>query len=145
MTKETNLQAQERLGEILEQRAWDRLGETWQEDVVDHDPAPGQAPGLAGIRAFWEEFTTAFPDLTIEADPVIASDDDYVTAVFTIRGTHTGPFQGHEPTGHGFTVRGIQVSKFVDGKIAERWGATDEKGLIEQLDLRGSGVHFVSN
>lgn len=145
MTKEANLQSQERLGEIIDQRAWDRLPESWQEDVVDHDPAPGQKPGLAGIRDFWAEFTTAFPDLKLEAGPVAATDDDYVTAVFTITGTHTGPFQGHAPTGNGFSIRGIQVAKFVDGKIAERWGATDEKGLVEQLELRGSGAHFVSN
>lgn len=134
MSAEQNQQAQERLGEILEARAFDRFSEVWAEDVVDHDPGPDQAPGLDGIIAFWQDFTTAFPDLSLEPDPLVVT-DDFITAVFTIRGTHTGPFQGHEPTGKAFTVRGIQVSKFRDGKIAERWGATDEKGLTEQLGL----------
>ncbi|WP_420365633.1 ester cyclase [Curtobacterium sp. L3-7] len=143
MTAEQNQQAQERLGEILEARAFDRFSEVWAEDVVDHDPAPDQAPGLAGIVDFWTEFTTAFPDLSLEPDPLVVT-DDYVTAVFTIRGTHTGPFQGHEPTGRDFTVRGIQVSKFRDGKIVERWGSTDEKGLAEQLRLGEHDTKFVS-
>jgi len=134
-----NQQAQERLGELLEQRAFDRFGEVWAEDVVDHDPAPGQAAGLAGIVDFWAEFTTAFPDLSLEPDPLVVA-DEYITAVFTIRGTHSGPFQGHEPTGRTFEVRGIQVSKFRDGKIAERWGATDEKGLAAQLGLDGDSA-----
>jgi steroid delta-isomerase-like uncharacterized protein len=143
MTAERNQQAQERLGEILEARAFDRFPEVWAEDVVDHDPAPDQQAGLAGIVDFWTEFTTAFPDLTLEPDPLVVT-DDYITAVFTIRGTHTGPFQGYAPTGRTFEVRGIQVSKFRDGKIAERWGATDEKGLAEQLALGSGDVHFVS-
>ncbi len=148
MSAAANQQAQERLGELLGQRAFDRFSEVWAEDVVDHDPAPDQAPGLAGIVDFWTEFTTAFPDLSLEPDPLVVT-DDYITAVFTIRGTHTGPFQGHEATGKTFEVRGIQVSKFRDGKIAERWGATDEKGLAAQLGLDGSSdsdsdTHFVS-
>lgn len=143
MSKDANAATQEQLGGILEARDWSRMHEAWHEDVVDHDPAPGQAPGLAGIVDFWTEFTTAFPDLTLEADPLVVT-DDFITAVFTIHGTHTGPFQGHEPTGREFTVRGIQVSKFIDGKIAERWGSTDQKGIEEQLQLGSSDVQFVS-
>ena len=59
-----------------------------------------------------------------------------MTAVFTIKGTHTGPFQGHQATGKSFTVRGIQVGRFDDdGLLVERWGATDEAGLMQQLGL----------
>jgi steroid delta-isomerase-like uncharacterized protein len=144
MTTEQNTATQERLGGILEDRAWDRMAEAWHEDVVDHDPAPGQRPGLAGIVDFWTEFTTAFPDVTLEPDPLVAT-DDFITAVFTIRGTHTGPFEGHAPTGKTFEVRGIQVAKFVDGRIAERWGATDEKGILAQLGLAGDPSHFVTH
>ncbi|WP_144760405.1 ester cyclase [Curtobacterium sp. 9128] len=143
MSAEQNQQAQERLGEILEARAFDRFSEVWAEDVVDHDPAPDQGPGLAGIVDFWTQFTTAFPDLSLTPDPLVVT-DDFITAVFTIRGTHTGPFQGHEPTGRSFEVRGIQVSKFRDGKIAERWGATDEQGIAEQLHLGEPDTKFVS-
>lgn len=151
MSTDVNQAAQERLGGIIQDRAFDRFGEVWAEDVVDHDPAPGQAPGLAGIVDFWQDFTTAFPDLELTPDPLVVT-DDFVTAVFTIRGTHTGPFQGHEPTGRSFEVRGIQVAKFRDGKIVERWGATDEQGLAQQLGLddasdAGDGqgdVRFVS-
>lgn len=143
MTKDINVQAQQRLGEILDARAFDRFGEVWADDVVDHDPAPGQAPGIAGIIAFWQEFLAAFPDLAL-APQVLTADDDTVSAVFTITGTHSGDFQGHGPTGRTFEVRGVQVAKFRDGKIVERWGSTDEKGLAEQLKLTGKEAHFVS-
>lgn len=143
MSAESNLQVQQHLGELLEQRAFDRFGEVWAADVVDHDPTPDQAPGMQGIVDFWTEFTTAFSDVALTPETLVA-DDDQVTGVFTITGTHDGEFQGHAPTGRSFTVRGIQVAKFRDGKIVERWGATDEKGLAAQLQLEGKSAHLVS-
>lgn len=143
MAKDINVQAQERLGEILQARAFDRFGEVWADDVVDHDPAPDQAPGIDGIVGFWQGFLTAFPDLALEPQ-ILTADDETVAAVFRITGTHTGDFQGHAPTGRTFEVRGIQVARFRDGKIVERWGSTDEKGLAEQLRLSGTEAHFVS-
>ncbi|ROQ37006.1 putative ester cyclase [Frondihabitans sp. PhB188] len=135
MAKETNIATQQKLGDIITAREVSRLGEAFHADVVDHDPAPDASAGLAGIQEFWSSFLEAFPDLDLSVETLVA-DDEQVTAVFTIHGTHTGPFQGAEPTGKSFTVRGIQVAKFNDeGLIVERWGATDEAGLQKQLGL----------
>jgi steroid delta-isomerase-like uncharacterized protein len=144
MSAETNLQAQQHLGELIEQRAFDRFGEVWAEDVVDHDPAPNQAAGVQGIVDFWTEFTSAFPDVSLTPETLVA-DDDQVTGVFTITGTHGGDFQGHPATGKSFTVRGIQVAKFRDGRIVERWGSTDEKGLADQLGITPKAAHSVAS
>ncbi|MBK0296223.1 mechanosensitive ion channel, partial [Bacillus sp. S34] len=89
-----------------------------------------EGDALAQFR-MWLWYAARRAGLGLDGDTT----DDFVTAVFTIRGTHTGPFQGHEPTGRSFEVRGIQVSKFRDGKIVERWGATDDQGLAQQLQL----------
>ena len=56
-------------------------------------------------------------------------------AVLDVSGTHTGDLLGHEATNKTFTVRGIQVGKFVDGRMTERWGSTDQLGMLEQLGL----------
>lgn len=50
-------------------------------------------------------------------------------------GTHTGEFLGRAPTGKRFTVRNVQVMRIVDGKRVERWGSTDELGVLQQLGL----------
>lgn len=132
-----NMATQEKLGEILADRDVARLGEGFHEDVVDHDPAQGAPAGLAGIQQFWSTFFTAFPDVTLTVETLVA-DEDKVTAVFTISGTHTGTFQGHAATGKSFSVRGIQVGRFDDaGRIVERWGATDQSSLERQLGLAG--------
>ncbi|MBA2420765.1 MAG: ester cyclase, partial [Thermoleophilaceae bacterium] len=37
------------------------------------------------------------------------------------------------PTGKQIEVRGLQTARFEDGKIVERWGATDELGILKQI------------
>lgn len=135
MTMETNLKTQQKIGELLAARDVAHLGEGFDADVVDHDPAPGAPAGLAGIQEFWSAFFTAFPDAALTVETTVA-DADKVTAVFTITGTHSGDFNGHAPTGRTFSVRGIQVGRFNDaGLLVERWGATDEATLLRQLGL----------
>jgi predicted ester cyclase len=130
----TNLEAQGRMGEIVGSGDYDRLTEVLADGLVDHDPAPGQSAGPKGIGEFWAGFKQAFPDVALEPVQVVAT-DEFVTAVLDVSGTHQGEFLGHAPTGKSFTVRGIQVGKFVDGKMTDRWGATDTLGILQQLGL----------
>ena len=101
---------------------------------VDHDPAEGQPAGGAGLAWFWARFGESFSDLDREVLETVATADHLVT-VMALSGTHTGDYQGHPPTGRRFTVRNVQVIRFEDGRMAERWGSTDEQGILRQLGL----------
>ncbi|KQO63553.1 ester cyclase [Curtobacterium sp. Leaf261] len=96
MTKDINVQAQQQLGGIIEARDFDRFGEVWADDVVDHDPAPDQAPGIEGIVSFWKGFLAAFPDLALEPQ-ILTADDEAVSVVFRITGTHSGDSRATPP------------------------------------------------
>ncbi len=65
----------------------------------------------------------------------LVADGDQVAFAYTLTGTHSGPFQGHDATGKSVKVRGVQISKFADGKMSERWGSSDELGIMTQLGL----------
>lgn len=134
MSKEENIRVQSLAGPIAEARDWDRLDEVFAQDFTDHDPGEGQPAGVEGVKWYWRAFAAAFPDFTLAPD-VLSADDDYVTLVYKISGTHTGDFFGHAATGRKFSVRGIQTSKFGGGRITERWGASDQLGLMRQLGL----------
>lgn len=134
MSKEENVKVQSLGGPIAEARDWDRLREVFAADFVDHDPAEGQAAGLAGIQDYWRGLAAAFPDFAMTPE-VLSADDEYVTVVATLSGTHTGEFMDHAPTGKKFSVRSIQTTKFADGHVVERWGSSDEYGLMRQLGL----------
>ena len=132
--KKTNIAAQEAFGEAVNSGNLDAFDDLIAPDSIDHDPAPGQAPGPDGFKGFFTEMRTAFPDLHVDVETLVA-DDDQVAFAYTLTGTHTGPFQGHDATGKSINVRGVQISKFTDGKMSERWGSSDELGIMTQLGL----------
>ena len=132
MSKAENIAAQEHLAENINAGDVAMAVETFAVDAVDHDPAPGQGPGREGFKAFFTELTTAFPDAHIEPAHLVA-DDEHVAIAYTLTGTHQGDFNGVAPTGKTIKVRGVQIGRFEDGKIVERWGSSDELGILKQL------------
>ena len=134
MPKQDNIAAQEALAENVNGGDIDAAVQSFAENAVDHDPAPGQAPGREGFRAFFTELTTAFPDAKIEPAQMV-SDDDKVAIAYTLTGTHQGEFNGIAATGKSIEVRGVQIGRFEDGKIVERWGSSDELGILQQLGV----------
>lgn len=134
MTSERNIAALERMAEMINTGNLDTLEEVVDQDAVDHDPAPGQAPGSEGFKGFFTMLRTAFPDLQLAPVTVVA-DDEHVAMAYTIDGTHDGEFQGIAPTGRTISARGVEIVKFRDGKMIERWGSSDEVGILTQLGM----------
>jgi predicted ester cyclase len=102
------------------------------DDFVDHDPADGQPDGGEGLGWYWSGFRRAFPDYGLERLETVVT-DDHVVSVATLTGTHRGEYLGQAPTGRTIAVRMVQVMKFRDGLISERWGSTDQLGIVQQL------------
>lgn len=132
MSREQNIAAQESLAENINNGDLDAAMESFSVDALDHDPAPGQGPGRAGFKDFFTELTSAFPDAHIEPATLVA-DDEHVCVAYTLTGTHKGDFQGIAATGRSIDVRGVQIGRFADGQIVERWGSTDEVGILRQI------------
>ncbi len=132
MSADTNVKAQERMAEIINTGKLDSLDEVLAPDVVDHDPASDQGPGPGGFKDMFTAMRTAFPDLKV-APATLVSDDEHVALAYTITGTHDGDFQGVAPTGKKVSVRGMQIGRFEDGKIVERWGSSDELTIMRQI------------
>lgn len=135
MTSETNIAALKRMAEMINTGNLDALDEVVNQDAVDHDPAPGQGAGPEGFKTFFRALRAAFPDLALEPVTVVA-DDEHVAMAYTINGTHQGDFQGLAPTGQRISARGVEIVKFRDGKLSERWGSSDEMGIVMQLGMR---------
>lgn len=134
MSRETNIAAQEHLAQNVNAGNIDAAVESFAQDAVDHDPAPGQPAGREGFKAFFTELTAAFPDAHIEPAHLVA-DDDNVAVAYTLTGTHEGEFQGIAATGRKIEVRGLQIGRFENGQIVERWGSSDELGILQQLGV----------
>lgn len=134
MTRDINIATQDKAAELINAGDVDAGVDTmFAENAVDHDPAPGQGPGREGFREFFHTLVAAFPDAHLEPATLVA-DDQYVCLAYTLTGTHQGEFQGVAPTGKRIKVRGLQIGRFQNSQIVERWGSTDELGIMRQLD-----------
>lgn len=129
--KNTNIEAQQAFGEAVNTGTLD-FEDVVAMNVVDHDPAPGQGPGPQGYRDMFTQMRAAFPDLHVDVEHMTATNDD-VAFAYTITGTNDGQFQGHAPTGKKIEVRGVQIGRFEHGKLVERWGSSDQLGIMSQL------------
>lgn len=132
MEQNANVAIQERFGEAINTGDFSIFDQIVAADVLDHDPAPDQSPGPEGYKIFFGVLRRAFPDLKINVEHVVA-DGDTVAIAYTIAGTHRGDFLGHAPTGKPISARGVQIARFDQGKMVERWGSSDQLGILKQI------------
>jgi len=134
MSKEDNLAVLMKFAEAANTGNLDLFKEVVSPACIERDPAPGQVPGPEGYHELFSRCLTAFPDFNAAPDTIIA-DDDAIAVAYTMTGTQTGLLMGMPPTGRKFKIRGVEIFKFKDGKIVERWGSSDELGMLQQLGL----------
>jgi steroid delta-isomerase-like uncharacterized protein len=134
MSKQDNIAATQRLGEAVNSGNLSALHEVFAPIVVDRDPAPDQGPGPEGFIGFFTAFRAAFPDLNIAVEQLVA-DDENVAIAYTVTGTHQGDFLGVPATGRQIKARGLQIARFQNGQIVERWGSSDQLGILQQIGV----------
>jgi steroid delta-isomerase-like uncharacterized protein len=132
MSKQVNLAILTEFAEAVNTGSFDLFKESVSLENVEHDPASGQVPGPEGYRAFFTALRDAFPDLSVALETLVA-DEESIAIAYTMSGTQKGSYMGIAPTGRKMKIRGVQISKFRDGKMIERWGSSDELGMLQQL------------
>ena len=93
-----------------------------------------QLKGIGQLTNFIKAFRKAFPDLNLQIDDLIVSNDRSCTA-FTLRGTHEDDFMGVPATQKSVEVRGMVMSRFKDNKISEDWEILDNLSFFQQLGV----------
>lgn len=91
-------------------------------------------PGPEAALRYRAMLHTAFPDLRIKIEDIIA-EGDHVAVRATWTGTHRGPppLLPVAATNRAFTLTGMVFWRISDGQIVERWATMDRLGLQEQL------------
>ena len=101
-------------------------------ELVDHTPVGGQDPTLSGLKATYDLYRQAFPDIAIDLEAVVVDDEDAATR-WTAVGTHRGEFFGVAPTGNRVSIPGMNFYRLMDGRITDIWTQSDGLGLMDQL------------
>jgi predicted ester cyclase len=110
----------------------EKLGDYVTDDVVDHEPFPGQSDGIDGVREFIEMMRSSFSDIRASMGPSLES-GDLASAQVTITAKHTGDFMGVPATEKSIEIEAIDIIRIEDGKCAEHWGVTDMLALLQQI------------
>lgn len=132
MSQQENIAALTKAAQAINAGDFDTLRQGYTANVKEHDPAPDQKPGPEGFVEYFRGLRVAFPDLTLSAEHAVANGDE-VALAYTMTGTHKGIFMRLPPTGKQFRARGVLIARFESGKMAERWGSSDELGILKQL------------
>jgi predicted ester cyclase len=90
--------------------------------------------GPAGYVPVWKKLISAFPDLLIEMETVVA-EEDKVVACGTVRGTHSGPELGFQPTNVKVAFPIMSILRVKEGMVFEGWNNFDYLLLYKQLGV----------
>ncbi len=100
--------------------------------LVDHNPAPGHQPTLAGFKEKVAEFKTLFPDLTEDLQDIIGSGDTVATR-WVVAGSLQQDFMGIPAAGQPVRVEGMNFYRLKDGRVTDIWTQFDGVALMQQL------------
>ncbi|HKY53623.1 MAG TPA: ester cyclase [Anaerolineales bacterium] len=118
----------------LNQKDLSVLDEYFSPKLIDHALPPGLPPGLEGRKIFASALLSAFPDLHVQLEDMVADGDKLVTR-YTVHGTHNGELMGISPTGKQISIGGIAIDRFENGQSVEHWEIIDQMGLMQQLGV----------
>ncbi|MCG8589495.1 MAG: ester cyclase [Proteobacteria bacterium] len=110
----------------------DALDELVRPDIVDHNPGPGQPPGLPGLKKSLSDFRVAFPDMVVENQAIVC-DGDLAMVRSRCRGTHEGDLLNLPPTGKSVDFDAIDNWRIEGGRLAEIWHVEEVAKLMAQI------------
>lgn len=128
MSEDNRAQVRRFYEEVIQNGNIAVLDEVAGPNIVDHNPTPGQAPGIEGVRQFFTTMFAAVTDRRVSVEQVIG-EGDKVAALVSIRGKHTGELAGIPPSGKEVVMRIADIVRFENGKVVERWGVEDMSGF----------------
>jgi predicted ester cyclase len=131
MSDDNKAKMREFYNEVMQEGNFAKLDELIAPAFVDHQPAPGQAPGAEGVKQFVTAMRAAVTGLQVTVEHIVAEGDKVVAHV-SMRGKHTGELMGMPPSGKDVTMRVSDLVRMENGKAVERWGVEDMSGLSGQ-------------
>jgi steroid delta-isomerase-like uncharacterized protein len=118
---------------VLARRIVEEMWNTRNLQVIDevYDP---QAFNHTTVKQFVMGMLAAFPDLHITIENQLAEGDLVATRYIT-DGTHQGPFEGLPATGKHLNMMGIEMHRFINGKLVQLWNVFDRLSLLQQMGV----------
>lgn len=107
------------------------------EYVVKHDPGDKWEGKTLDYESFKERVSysrNAFPDLTFDIQEFL-EEDGKIAITWLMSGTHLGALDGLPPTHKHFSISGMTIYSFENGKISGHQQAYDRLGFLAQIGV----------
>ena len=121
------------MNEVWNERNDAAVDEILAPDVIGHMEG-GNIQSPAEFRAVRDQLLSAFPDLRVRVEEVIA-EGDTAALRWSVTATHTGEGLGFAPSNSEAVFRGISWMRFREGKVVEAWDSWNQGGLLQSLRL----------
>jgi steroid delta-isomerase-like uncharacterized protein len=118
--------------QVFNKKNYDVIEHMIGEPYLNHDPVPGQPDGKEGIRQWARDIHHAFPDWYLDNEFTIV-EGDRVAHRITWSGTFTNDYLGFKANGKKIVARSIDINRWKDGKMVERWSLFDTTSFMRQL------------
>jgi steroid delta-isomerase-like uncharacterized protein len=135
MTVEQNKMVVKEFVDAVNTRDVQRIKSLVSDDFVGRSPGIPDFYGPQGYVDLYSTFISAFPDMHVVINDMIA-EGDKVVVYYTWSGTHQGELEGIPPTGRRVSVPSIDIDRVVGGKIVEEFGLQDNLDLYRQLGIQ---------
>ncbi len=133
MSLEVNKAIVQRMFEAINTKNLVSLDNLMSHDFVMHMNSK-ETKGWNANRHFIEEEFTAFPDLHVNIEDIIAEGNEVCVRV-TETATHTNEYRGIAPTGNKLNYVVMMIWRISDSKIVEGWIVYDQLGFLQQIGV----------
>jgi hydroxyacylglutathione hydrolase len=120
--------------DALSRRDVETVAALWAPDGQEHIASQVDTVGPHGVREYFTELFTAFPDFTLRVQTTVAQDDK-VAVHWKANATMTGSLWGLEPTGAHIDIEGIDLLQVRDDKLVRNDAVPDGMALARQIGL----------
>jgi len=109
----------------------DGVSHLFHHDFMHHFRGP-LPPGFEGLRQVGIMMNSAFPDVAVTEEDLIASGDRVVERSSAVA-THKGPLMGAAPTGRQIRWSEIHIYRLLESRIVEHWAEVSMLELLGQI------------
>ena len=123
---------------LLFEEVWNKGNLSLLENIISETfilhLAESEIKGIENYKKYISSYLNAFPDVHFTIEDII-KDNGKLVERYSATGTQTGSLLGIPPTNKYVKITGIDIVRFENEKMVERWGQADLLGLIRQLKI----------
>ena len=136
-TEENKAKARRIIEEAVNKGNLAVVDEIMAPNYVYHRPT-GDVKGPEGIKQFFTMLRTAFPDVNVTIEDMVA-EGDMVAYRFMLKGTFKGEMMGIPPTGGQIAFPEAHFLRFEDGKEVDEVPYFDSLTMFHQMGVKPPG------